>query len=290
MDGGASEFRLEPIWDATVEVYHEIRKICDSHGLRYYMSDGNALGAIRHGCFIPWDDDFDMTMPRPDYEKFIEYCKTELPEWLRFVCNKNTPEFKFYFGKVQVADKNRVERVERESGLFLSNGLFVDIFPLDGYPASLMEKIRLRLLDFCFNQMIRYRSGSFASQNGIWEKLTWLVGAGASVVLWKYRNEADLREFQERKFLWFPFEESEFVGRCCTASSVLCRKPMKKTSWGEPCWVEFYKGEKFPLPADTPAILVNEYGDWRKLPPEEERHPSHEYSERVPWWLGPTKE
>lgn len=55
-----SEINLKPVWDATLNVYREVTKICNRHGLKYYVTDGTAIGAVRHGGFIPWDDDFDI--------------------------------------------------------------------------------------------------------------------------------------------------------------------------------------------------------------------------------------
>lgn len=281
-------FGLSPVWDAAVEVYHEVARICKRHGLRYYMSDGNALGAMRHGGFIPWDDDFDLTMPRPDYDRFIQYAKTELPPNLKFVNWENTPEFKMYFGKVQETSEEKVRALESKVGYRLSNGIFIDIFPLDGYPKSRIMRKVLRAHGLLLNLMARYRFGRFASQVGFANKLAWLCGLAFAPLGLKYRTELDFRSAHERNLRKISFENAQFVGRCCTTNTVLCRKPMLKSAWGEARWVEFYKGEEFPLPFDTDEILHNEYGDWRTMPDEKDRHPTHEYETRSPWWLGPT--
>lgn len=280
---------LMPVWDALVAIYHEIKKICDRHGLCYYMSDGNALGAMRHGGFIPWDDDFDLTMPRPDYQRFIDYAQTELPRWLAFVDWRNTPEFAFYFGKVQVTDEERVRAVERQIDFQLSNGLFVDIFPLDGYPETRAGRLRLRVRKFALNQIMRFRSDTFSEQRGVMARAAWMLGGLLSLFVLRSRTVVDFRQIHERDFLRYPYETSKWVGRCCTACTVLCRPPMRKEDWGRPIWIEFYKGEKFPLPHDVTSTLENEYGDWRTLPSESERHPTHDYGFRCPWWLGPTR-
>ena len=76
----------------------------------------------------------DVAMPRPDYEKFIRISKKELPMHLKFVNWTNTHEFHMIFGKIQLADAEQVKKLEEQMGRTLSNGVFIDIFPLDGYP------------------------------------------------------------------------------------------------------------------------------------------------------------
>ena len=65
------KFGLKPIWEAILEIYDEFCKICDRHGLRYYVTDGNALGAVRHKGFIPWDDDIDLAMSSEDPSPYL---------------------------------------------------------------------------------------------------------------------------------------------------------------------------------------------------------------------------
>ena len=65
---------------------------CKAHGLRYYIWAGTQLGAVRHKGFIPWDDDIDIAMPRPDYEKLIAKSSEWLPEPFEFVCGENDPD------------------------------------------------------------------------------------------------------------------------------------------------------------------------------------------------------
>lgn len=67
-------------WAAALDVLWEIDKICAKHGIRYYADWGSFLGAVRHGGFVPWDDDMDICMLREDYVKFRQVCDGELPE------------------------------------------------------------------------------------------------------------------------------------------------------------------------------------------------------------------
>ena len=78
-------------WDLTafhaelLYIFREFEKVCIKYNLRYYSSGGTTIGALRHGGFIPWDDDFDTNMPREDYEKFKEVFQRELGD--RYILN-----------------------------------------------------------------------------------------------------------------------------------------------------------------------------------------------------------
>ena len=117
------DFNLRPVWDATLEVYKAVAALCDKHHLRYYVTYGCALGAVRHRGFIPWDDDFDMSMPREDYQRFIALATKELPPYLKFVNWRNTPEFSMLCGKIQDVREDRIKSIEKSCGRLLSNGI-----------------------------------------------------------------------------------------------------------------------------------------------------------------------
>ena len=73
------ESRLALLHTSLQEILDRVVEICERHNLQYSLAYGTLIGAIRHNGFIPWDDDLDIVMPRKDYLRFIEYCKTELP-------------------------------------------------------------------------------------------------------------------------------------------------------------------------------------------------------------------
>ena len=106
----------------------EFAKFCDENKLYYTLGGGTLLGAIRHKGFIPWDDDIDVLMPRPDYERFIELSRSKkiAPniEVLSYELGNITYPF------IKIID-NRTEVEEK----FVSNtkiGVWIDVFALDG--------------------------------------------------------------------------------------------------------------------------------------------------------------
>ena len=66
------ELKTEDIQKISYEILKEFKTFCEMHQLRYFMAYGTLLGAVRHEGFIPWDDDIDVFMPRPDYEKLLQ--------------------------------------------------------------------------------------------------------------------------------------------------------------------------------------------------------------------------
>jgi len=126
---------MTPIQEIVLEIYKEVKLICERHNIKYYALGGTLLGAIRHKGFIPWDDDMDMAIPRPDYDRFLTYAKVELPPHLvpktyldekgdshpMFICiikNVNT--------KIEL---NHASKVEHTS-------VWLDVFPLDAMPTN----------------------------------------------------------------------------------------------------------------------------------------------------------
>lgn len=78
-----------------LKLFREVDEICREHNLRYVLAGGSLIGALRHEGFVPWDDDVDLYMPRSDWEKFVEICKTELPEQRDTVFGSGQKLYKF---------------------------------------------------------------------------------------------------------------------------------------------------------------------------------------------------
>ena len=166
---------LLPLQEAIYSIYDDFATICDRNGLRYYALGGTLLGAVRHNGFIPWDDDLDVAMPRPDYEKFIEIAKRELPAHLKFMNWQDVPEMEVLFGKVQETRKSVVEDLEKRLGITLSCGIYIDIFPLDGYPAAKVQRGLMKLKHMFLSPLWHYYTRNF-SECRLKGKMAILIG------------------------------------------------------------------------------------------------------------------
>jgi len=113
-----------------LEILLEIDRICRKHNIPYFINGGNALGAVRHGGFIPWDDDIDINLKREDYLKLIKIIEKELPN--RFVLQNRQNEKYLQMAYSRVVDKDSLCEVEKDKGSYRKHikhkGLFLDIF------------------------------------------------------------------------------------------------------------------------------------------------------------------
>ena len=116
------------VWQVELELLQELDRICRKHGITYFADYGTLLGAVRHGGFIPWDDDIDVVMLRPDYERFRQIAAEEIKAPL-FLQNTYTDGFISAFSKLRHSQTSAIEFPNNRS---INQGIFIDIFPLDG--------------------------------------------------------------------------------------------------------------------------------------------------------------
>jgi len=127
-----STISLRDLQIIELNVLKKIIEICERHNLTYFALGGTLLGAIRHNGFIPWDDDIDIGMPRPDYEKFLRIAPLELKDpYMVTGIQYDNAEYYYYYARV--IDKN-IKLVRRASMKSVTINAWVDVFPLDGVP------------------------------------------------------------------------------------------------------------------------------------------------------------
>ena len=121
---------VKELQETELEILKAFHRFCEEHHLRYYLSGGTLLGAIRHKGFIPWDDDIDLCMPRPDYMKLVEILKDGQLDQYRYLntryLDKDCPS-----SMIRVCD-NRTELDFTEYRIPYQIGCWIDVFPLDG--------------------------------------------------------------------------------------------------------------------------------------------------------------
>lgn len=138
---------LKKLQTVQIEILDEIIRICDKYGLNYFLIGGTLLGAVRHQGFIPWDDDLDIGMLRKDYNKFLEVAPKELGE--KYFLHTDTTDSKYWLPFSKVRKNNTLFLEKTLDGIdVIHRGIFVDIFPFDNMHAkeSKSERVRASLL------------------------------------------------------------------------------------------------------------------------------------------------
>jgi len=115
-----------------LKILKEVHRICEKHNIKYFLSDGTLIGAIRHQGFIPWDDDLDIGMLREEYGKFCTVCKTELSDEYFLQTMETEPDYGFVFGKMLLTET--VWREKTSVNVVKKSGIYIDIFPFDCIP------------------------------------------------------------------------------------------------------------------------------------------------------------
>ncbi len=153
---------LEKLQALELKIAGEVRRICEKHGIRYFLIAGSALGAVRHQGFIPWDEDMDFGMVRPEYERFLAACREELDPSVYFLQTMETdPGYAFAFAKIRLCGTKIVETFSRDARC--RQGIYVDIFPFDlipDDPAARNRQRRARLIaKLLYASKLGYRAG-----------------------------------------------------------------------------------------------------------------------------------
>ncbi len=237
MNSQSNTLNLRSLWNALIEIYKVFDAICQKHNLVHYVAFGTLLGAMRHKGFIPWDDDFDVMMPREDYDAFMNI-KSELPEYLKWVSIETDSEHGLLFAKIIDKREEVVSNIKKDTGCRLQQGVFLDIFPMDGLPHNTIAF-----------QLWRIKR-SF---------------------LRRYRSKYELQKWCKSR----PYSKSRFVGVANSGSSKMKKIVYDKLYFGTPKRISF-ENIMVNIPENADAILTIIYGDWRTLPPENERHPAHQ--------------
>lgn len=244
------------------DILKSFAKCCDENGFRYYLCGGTLLGAIRHKGFIPWDDDIDVLMPRPDYEKFISWCKNNRMNEYYEVRSLHLNNALIPYA--QILDlRYEVEKKYRYKG---SNGdyLWIDIFPMDGVSDDLDElKYTYKRIHFLRKVFAISHAKPFTGKTKIRAIPKTLLIPFAN--LYGDKHTSLVRDKLAKQYKW---DECQYV-----AGIVMGYGPqerMKKKDWEPYIEVEF-EGVLFHAPGCWEYYLRQLFGDYMQLPPVEKR-------------------
>ncbi|MBQ9639538.1 MAG: LicD family protein [Bacteroidales bacterium] len=133
---------MKKLWAVQIGCLEELKKICQKHGIRYFVSGGTLLGAVRHKGYIPWDDDLDVVMMKDDYDRFCAIAPHELPSSFYFQNYKTTEGFGPGMSRIRNSNTTSCTKYEYDMVCEGYNcGVFIDIFPMFGVERSMLRRI-----------------------------------------------------------------------------------------------------------------------------------------------------
>jgi lipopolysaccharide cholinephosphotransferase len=271
-----SDSDLKRVQSLSLEVYLCFQAFCQEHGLTVMLGGGSVLGAIRHGGFIPWDDDIDVFMPRADYDVLLYSLYKELPANM-YLCAPNGP-YKAEKRHAVLFDATKSINEDCESDYRKCIG--IDIFPLENYPSnSFIHKIK-----WSFYLLICLA----ATTTRLWHDRKIRTTYNQAVTLFRRgRIEYKLRLLIGSFFSFLPYNKwldisDRFISRTKPSGKVYIpsifgsvNNPVNSEVMLPPIWGVF-DGVQVLLPHNPKGYLEYEYGDWWVLPPIEKRR-QHNY-------------
>ena len=261
---------IKEVQAISLDIVKDLHDFCSKNSIRYSLSGGTLIGAIRHQGFIPWDEDVDVVMPRPDYERFIK-------------SYKSTKGYQLFSHEIEGGDKVELTyaRICEMKQTFVDQGqkpwttnevgVWFDIFPLDGAPRDRKEaekKVKHMTRVWLDGMHIRTAKYPFCKTKGIINKLK-LLGKR---ILYFHRSNIDSHIQQCKEY---DFDSCDYY--CNYTIMHYGMKEYQRKSTLVPIILHKFEDTELCVMSGYDEYLRIFYGDYMKLPPEEQRR-THDYN------------
>ena len=251
-----------------LKILRELDRICKKNGLVYYLTAGTLLGAVRHGGFIPWDDDIDVAMPRRDYDRLAKIAQSELADGFFYQDEKSEESYPFFFAKIRMDAKEVYE--PNLSSFNIHKGVYLDIFPLDKCPKSERGAVlffkAIELLGCAI--ISKYDESFTCGYKRIVTRTCFIVLRILPTKLLRAIRRGVCR-------ITAAFSSGERLATV-SGSHGYPRESYDSEWFCDTVMLRFEDGE-FPAPSKWQNLLENMYGDYRTAPGEQERRGHFRY-------------
>lgn len=276
------ELTQEELKQVELEILKDVARFCDKNNIRYYLGGGTLLGAVRHQGFIPWDDDIDISMPRPDYERFFKIYNGSNRRYLA-KCVETYPDYWRTFGKV--FDRRTYLKEDSICLEKKGNGVFIDVFPIDGIPDSRIKQILLgkeqEFLNFLYHGSAWTYTQSHKYDDSIDEfaKLKNIIRT-----VFKFCAVTFLHPLPTHKLIRIinrnasreKYDSSNMIGAIVDCAHGADCEIIEKAIF-EPRIKFNFENEEFWGPKGYDAYLRNLYGNYMILPPKKRQVTHHDF-------------
>lgn len=258
---------LREIQLISVGILEKLVDFLEGNDIHYFLAWGTLLGAVRHQGFIPWDDDIDIMMFREDYEQFVSLAKDGIADNIDILIPNKTPEY--YFPNIRVCDNRTI--VEQENINYKKHGVWVTVFPIDFMPEN---KVTRFIYDFETRLMcsIIYNLLSIKVEaNSLFRKTIKYIER----FFFPPRRIKSTAIKADRIFKKYDNFKSNYLAIVTTYTS---RRKLFKKEWFDAAVTYMpFEGRDYKVPMGYSEVLTSLYGDYKELPPVDQRSPKHNY-------------
>ena len=246
-----------------LDLLQKTADFCEKNGLRYFLCGGTLIGAVRHKGYIPWDDDIDIAMPRPDYDKFVRIFNQ--PEnYCQVVSLETNSHYEYAFAKVY-DNRTMLKELHYPGDTF---GVYIDILPADGVKdAAQIKKIML------LHKILNTKRANYYHRTipkmiiNTFGKLLLLPFSAHKIATWM-DNEC-------RKYAFGSLPMAGLIANPLGVGEMVDKSDFDGDTYQE------FEGRKYRVPKGYDAWLRSIYGDYLQLPPVEHRVTHHTFDA---WW------
>lgn len=257
----------QKIQQAELSLLKVFMDFCKQHNLRWYMVGGSLIGTMRHKGFVPWDDDIDIGMPRPDYDKFVNM-QDQYPKGYSIMNHTNTPDWHFNFSQFCDDESEIIIHMNEKPR---KCKVWIDIFPQDGSPNNKLHRwLHIKRI-MMYRHLIQIANLRTQVKKNVetrpWYeslilKILHFVPVGILI------NSEKLLKKMDKHLRKHNYEGSVFAGNYLGRYREKGILPMKW--WAPAVWRDF-EDTQVSCPNDTDSLLTHFYGNYMKMPPEEKR-------------------
>ena len=263
--------QLKTLQAIELENLRMLMEICEKNHLRYYLIGGSLLGAMRHKGFIPWDDDIDVGLPRPDYNRFVQIAKDYLPAHMDVKTMTSDPNYKCYFTRLI----NNKKKIYWDHGQYTAViGVWMDVFPLDGLPENPLLR-KLQVFRVKLNKALyKFTQIDYVSTNRTNRPFSErvLIRFAQLTRIGKLMNADKRLKKLDRALQRYDYDSSAYAWNFSGCYGK--REIVPHIQLGGSRTAEF-ESLRVSIPEAAEDYLTSIYGDYMKLPPEDQRK-SHE--------------
>lgn len=244
--------KLSILKKSELEILKEIDRICKENDIKYFLTGGSLLGAVRYGHSIPWDDDLDIGMLREDFEKFRKICP-EVIDKTRFAYASYTTEKNCHYLFDKIRLKNTYFSTEFSSQYKIQDGVFIDVFVYDTTsPSVKKQKFHINLVKTAIRFLnVKWTGKADKSMNGY--KLSLIIKPFVRFISFRL-----LHSFSDKALMFYSKKKSDYL---IDGTGLNINRGAFKRSFVEELTEMDFEGMKVPVPVNYDEFLKHVYGE-----------------------------